>query len=196
MEIKIKVCSWKDISLCNVSGVLWERYGGNEVRHTATQCSTSLNVLGSPLNCRKLYTAFTKYLHPHLNTIECSISDRSLPVIMSVAHPGLSQLRCSGTRGSGGQCNYRILKFVQVSFGLHAFLLTGCCILDPCHEIWQPLFRKPHYRVVRGPHIINVPLYIFSIYDQVDEVRECLLSFGAESVVFQVAIQKLKDQDI
>jgi len=25
---------------------------------------------------------------------------------------------------------------------------------------------------------------------------ECLLSFGAESVVFQVAIQKLKDQDI
>jgi hypothetical protein len=27
------------------------------------------------------------------------------------------------------------------------------------------------------------------------EVRECLLSFGAESVVFQVAIQKLKDQD-
>jgi hypothetical protein len=28
------------------------------------------------------------------------------------------------------------------------------------------------------------------------EVRECLLSFGAESVVFQVANQKLKDQDI
>jgi hypothetical protein len=28
------------------------------------------------------------------------------------------------------------------------------------------------------------------------EVRECLLPFGAESFVFQVAIQKLKDQDI
>jgi len=28
------------------------------------------------------------------------------------------------------------------------------------------------------------------------EVWECLLSFGAESFVFQVAIQKLKDQDI
>ena len=28
------------------------------------------------------------------------------------------------------------------------------------------------------------------------EVRECLLSFSAESVVFQIAIQKLKDQDI
>jgi len=28
------------------------------------------------------------------------------------------------------------------------------------------------------------------------EGRECLLSFDAESVVFQVAIQKLKDQDI
>ena len=27
------------------------------------------------------------------------------------------------------------------------------------------------------------------------EVKECLLSFGAESVVFQVAIQKLKYQD-
>jgi hypothetical protein len=28
------------------------------------------------------------------------------------------------------------------------------------------------------------------------EVRECLLLFGAESFVFQIAIQKLKDQDI
>jgi hypothetical protein len=28
------------------------------------------------------------------------------------------------------------------------------------------------------------------------EVKECLLSFGAEYVVFQVAIQKHKDQDI
>jgi len=27
-------------------------------------------------------------------------------------------------------------------------------------------------------------------------VRKCLLSFGAESFVFQVAIQKFKDQDI
>jgi hypothetical protein len=28
------------------------------------------------------------------------------------------------------------------------------------------------------------------------EVRKCLLSFGAESFVFQDAIQKFKDQDI
>ena len=28
------------------------------------------------------------------------------------------------------------------------------------------------------------------------EVRKCLLSFGAEAFVFQVAIQKFKDQDI
>ena len=28
------------------------------------------------------------------------------------------------------------------------------------------------------------------------EVRECLLSFGAEPFVFQFAIQKFKDQDI
>jgi len=29
-----------------------------------------------------------------------------------------------------------------------------------------------------------------------DEFRECLLLFGAESFVFQFAIQKLKEQDI
>jgi hypothetical protein len=29
-----------------------------------------------------------------------------------------------------------------------------------------------------------------------EEIRECLLSFGEESVVFQVAFQTLKDQDI
>jgi hypothetical protein len=34
-----------------------------------------------------------------------------------------------------------------------------------------------------------------SFYMQI-EVRECLLLFGAEYFVFQVAIQKLKDQDI
>jgi len=28
------------------------------------------------------------------------------------------------------------------------------------------------------------------------EVRKCLLSFGAEPFVFQVAIQKFKDQDV
>jgi hypothetical protein len=28
------------------------------------------------------------------------------------------------------------------------------------------------------------------------EVRKCLLPFGAETFVFQVAIQKFKDQDI
>jgi hypothetical protein len=28
------------------------------------------------------------------------------------------------------------------------------------------------------------------------EIRECLLSFGAEYVVFQVAFQTLKDEDI
>jgi hypothetical protein len=41
---------------------------------------------------------------------------------------------------------------------------------------------------------------VFEIYsgrnEEQIEVRECLLPFGAESVVFQVAIQKLKDQDI
>jgi hypothetical protein len=32
-------------------------------------------------------------------------------------------------------------------------------------------------------------------YEQI-EVRKCLLSFGAESFVFQVSIQKFKDQDM
>ena len=41
-----------------------------------------------------------------------------------------------------------------------------------------------------------VVLYCFVVCVWQIEVRECLLSFGAESVVFQVAIQKLKDQDI
>jgi hypothetical protein len=34
------------------------------------------------------------------------------------------------------------------------------------------------------------------IQEEQIEVRECLLSFGAKSFVFQVDIQKLKDQDI
>jgi len=34
-------------------------------------------------------------------------------------------------------------------------------------------------------------LITFELYSDI-QVRECLLSFGAESVVFQVAIQKLK----
>jgi len=34
------------------------------------------------------------------------------------------------------------------------------------------------------------------LVDFIIEVRICLLSFGAESYVFQVAIQKFKDQDI
>jgi len=37
---------------------------------------------------------------------------------------------------------------------------------------------------------------LMHVFEEQIEVRECLLSFGAESVVFQIAIQKLKDQDI
>jgi len=39
-------------------------------------------------------------------------------------------------------------------------------------------------------------IYHCCVYSEQIEVRECLLSFGAESVVFQVAVQKLKDQDM
>jgi len=45
-----------------------------------------------------------------------------------------------------------------------------------------------HYVMV---HIFNYPLS-YAIYCS----RSCLLSFGAESFVFQVAIQKFKDQVI
>ena len=145
MQVKIKVCGWKHISLwyramlcgtvqcfvvpCNAlwyramlcgtvqcfvvpCNVLWYCaifLGYYERGTVAVRCGTQqhsaqphLNVLDSPLNCSKLYTAFTQYLHPHLNTTKCSITDRSLPAIVSVAHPGLSQLQCGGTRGSGG----------------------------------------------------------------------------------------------
>ena len=36
----------------------------------------------------------------------------------------------------------------------------------------------------------------YPAYEEQIEVRKCLLSFGAEPFVFQVAIQKFKDQDI
>ena len=38
-------------------------------------------------------------------------------------------------------------------------------------------------------------LFLCRVLEQI-EVRKCMLSFGAESVVFQVAIQKFEDQDI
>jgi len=41
----------------------------------------------------------------------------------------------------------------------------------------------------------DMPVFYGSMV-YVIEVRKCLLSFGAESFVFKVAIQKFKDQDI
>ena len=38
--------------------------------------------------------------------------------------------------------------------------------------------------------------FVTLVLEEQIEVRKCLLSFGAESFVFQVAIQKFKDQDI
>jgi hypothetical protein len=40
------------------------------------------------------------------------------------------------------------------------------------------------------------PRCVFTCFVWISQVRQCLLSFGAESFVFQFAIQKLKDQDI
>ena len=46
-----------------------------------------------------------------------------------------------------------------------------------------------------GTTLTNKKFYSGTNEEQI-EVRECLLSFGAESFVFQFAIQKFKDQDI
>jgi len=43
-----------------------------------------------------------------------------------------------------------------------------------------------------GSNINKLKVYSGRNQEQI-EVRECLLSFGAESFVFQVAIQKFKD---
>ena len=39
-------------------------------------------------------------------------------------------------------------------------------------------------------------MYLWVLYLSEIEVRECLLPLGAEPFIFQVAIQKFKDQDI
>jgi len=46
-----------------------------------------------------------------------------------------------------------------------------------------------------GTNLINQNSIVEEIKRQI-EVRKCLLSFGAEPFVFQVAIQKFEDQDI
>jgi len=56
-------------------------------------------------------------------------------------------------------------------------------------------FHPPHIHT-SYPEAIKMLECIYICTKEQTEVRECLLSFGAESVVFQVAIQKLKDQDI
>jgi len=66
---------------------------------------------------------------------------------------------------------------------LSVFLLK-IPFISKCYLFWFLYYSYFTYRVCQ---ILNVKLI---------EVREYLLSFGAESVVFQVAIQNLKDQDI
>ena len=51
----------------------------------------------------------------------------------------------------------------------------------------------PHY-LIRDTTFGEKGIYIRSA--SLIEVRKCLLSFGAEPFLFQVAIQKFKDQDI
>jgi len=47
-------------------------------------------------------------------------------------------------------------------------------------------------------HNVSHPISVrdFVLYEWFYQVGKCVLSFGAESFVFQVAIQKFKDQDI
>jgi len=58
-----------------------------------------------------------------------------------------------------------------------------------CYEIiWGKETKTQHSFVMTAFFLVVVVVIVV--------VRECLLSFGAESFVFQVAIQELKDQDI
>jgi len=80
----------------------------------------------------------------------------------------------------------------------------------------HPLYTEAHYRSVFNFPIILLLLLLLTIIIIIiiittwktkgstpndskhflNEVRKCLLSFGAEPFVFQFAIQKFKDQDI
>jgi hypothetical protein len=51
------------------------------------------------------------------------------------------------------------------------------------------------YEVCITEYVVSFIRMAMHIYFSIC-IRECLLLFGAESFVFQVAIQKLKDQDI
>jgi hypothetical protein len=57
---------------------------------------------------------------------------------------------------------------------------------------WRRLHNEELNDLYSSTNIVRV---ITSGREQ-NEVRKCLLSFDAESFVFQVAIQKFKDQDI
>ena len=74
----------------------------------------------------------------------------------------------------------------QITFSFSYFLFTYVLFIHFIHDIINgvlyPVFNKSKFYSGRNEEQI--------------EARKCLLSFGAEPFVFQVAIQKFKDQDI
>jgi hypothetical protein len=72
-----------------------------------------------------------------------------------------------------------------------SFSSTGNRTVSSSNEQFHPPHKHTTY-----PEATKMFEFIYICTKEQTEVRECLLSFGAESVVFQVAIQKLKDQDI
>jgi hypothetical protein len=77
--------------------------------------------------------------------------------------------------------------------GSHLMPSNLVLVLQCCNGVYFNFVAK-----ILGIHTLlllcNTPPPFFSPTDSVMiEVRECLLSFGAEPFVFQVAIQKLKE---
>ena len=73
----------------------------------------------------------------------------------------------------------------------------ACLSLQQVYE-WTRKFTNGISSVTDSPRLgarvaaLSAKIIFLYRYEQT-EVRKCLLSFGAESFVFQVAIQKLKD---
>ena len=59
----------------------------------------------------------------------------------------------------------------------------------------QEMSQKPIVRVQTVSKAAVKSKYLF-VFVTTNEVRECLLLFGAESSVIQIAVQKFEDQDI
>jgi hypothetical protein len=71
--------------------------------------------------------------------------------------------------------------------------LPYCVTLCIFKETSVDGYQTTRHQIYKDSNYIRSRKLLHSVTFLEIEVRECLLSFGAESVVFQVARQKLKD---